>query len=264
MNMFVPVLMTVAALLLAPRPDAEGGERASIGRPALRRIALLILVNAVLFSVLGGALLTRYLLPIYPLVLLIAVTTFYRRVPYWHAVALFSAAAFLVGLFVNPPYGFAPEDNLAYAQVARLHLAGIAQLEHRYPGATVLSAWPMTDELTRPELGYVKQPWDVARIEDFTPAQIAVAAQEPEKYSVALVFSTKYDPPSSLFSLGDKSEALDERFFGLHHDLPPELIAAELHGTLVWKRVDAGMWIALIRFDRQVEARLAPIPTVSR
>jgi len=256
MNMFVPVMMTIAALLLTLRPAPDGGVRAAISRSALRRILTLLLVNAVLFSVLGGALLTRYLLPMYPLVLLVAVTTFYRRIPYWHLVALFSAAAFLVGLFVNPPYGFAPEDNLAYARVVRLHLAGIYQLEHRYPGATVLSAWPMTDELTRPELGYVKKPWDVARIEDFTPTQIALAAQEPEKYSAALVFSTKYDPPKSLFSLGAKSEALDEQFFGLHHDMPPELIAAQLHGALVWKRPDAGMWVALIRFDRQVEARL--------
>jgi hypothetical protein len=256
MNMFVPVLMTCAALLLEPRPDAEGGDRASIGSAAMRRIFLLLLVNAVLFSILGGALLTRYLLPMYPLVLLVAVTMFYRRIPYWHGVAVFSAAAFLVGLFVNPPYGFAPEDNLAYAHVVRMHLAGIAQLQHRYPGATVLSAWPMTDELTRPELGYVKQPWDVVRIEDFTAAQIAIAAQEPEKYSAALVFSTKYDPPASLFTLGPRSEALDEQFFGLHHDMPPELIAAELHGSLVWKRDDDSMWIALIRFDRQVEARL--------
>ena len=88
------------------------------------------------------------------------------------------------------------------------------------------------------------------------PAQIEIAAQEPEKYSAALVFSTKYDPPASLFSLGARSEALDEQYFGLHHDLPPELIASELHGAMVWKRDDDGMWIALIRFDRQVEARL--------
>jgi hypothetical protein len=30
---------------------------------------------------------------------------------------------------------------------------GVAQLKE-IPGSTVLSAWPMTDELTRPELGY--------------------------------------------------------------------------------------------------------------
>lgn len=264
MNMFVPALMAMAALLLEPRRNGSGGERASIGSGVLTRIGLLLLANAVLFSVLGGALLTRYLLPMYPLELLVAVTLFYRRIPYWHGVAVFSAAAFLVGLFVNPPYGFAPEDNLAYAHVVRLHLAGIAQLQRRYPGATVLTAWPMADELRRPELGYVKEPWDVAQIEDFTPAQIAVAAGEPDKYSAALVFSTKYEPPKSLFTLGAKSEELDERYFGLHHDMPPELIAAELHGTLVWKRSDAGMWIALIRFDRQVEARLQPVAATGK
>ena len=256
MNLFVPVLMTLAAMLLDPRKDAEGHERDSIGLPVLRSIFILLLVNALFFSVLGGALLTRYLLPMYPLVLLVAVSTFYRRVPYWHVLALFSAAAFLAGLFINPPYGFAPEDNLAYAHVVRMQLAGIVQLEHRYPGATVLTAWPMSDELTRPELGYLKQPFDVYRLEDFTEAQIARAAAEPEKYSAALVFSTKYDPQSPLFTLGPASKAMDERYFGLHRDLPPEEIAAELHGTLVWKREDQGMWVALIRFDRQLDARL--------
>ena len=262
MNLFVPVLMTVAAMLLKPRLDAEGHDRATISLPAQRRIFLLLLVNALLFSVLGGALLTRYLLPMYPLVLLVAVSTFYRRVPWWQGLALFSAAAFVLGLFINPPYGFAPEDNLAYAHVVRLHEAGIAQLNKRYPGATVLSAWPMTDELTRPELGYLKQPFDVYRLEDFTAAQIARAAAEPEKYSAALVFSTKYDPPP-LLSLGPKGEAMEERFFGLHHDLPPEEIAHELGGALVWKREDQGMWIALIRFNRQFEAAVQ-IPDRSR
>jgi hypothetical protein len=256
MNLFVPVMLTVAAQLLEPRLDAGGRERVTIGAAVERRIYLLLLVNALLFSVLGGALLTRYLLPMYPLVLLLAVSTFYRRVPYWQGLAVFSAAAFVLGLFVNPPYGFAPEDNLAYAHVVRLHEAGIAQLNQRYPGATVLSAWPMTDELTRPELGYLKQPYEVYRLRDFTAGEIARAASEPEKYSVALVFSTQYDPPPLLASFGLGSEAIEERFFGLHHDLPPEAIARKLGGDLVWKREDQGQWIALIRFNRQFEARL--------
>jgi len=256
MNMFVPVLMTVAALMLTPRLEVDGSERATISRPVLQKMFLLLLSNALFFSVLGGALLTRYLLPMYPLVLLIAVTSFYRRVPYWHGVAVFSAAAFVVGLFVSPPYGFAPEDNLAYEHVVRLHLTGIEQLQHRYPGAVVLTAWPMSDELTRPELGYVKEPWEVVRIEDFTAGQIQVAAQEANKYSAALVFSTKYDPPPGIFTLGSRSQALDERFFGLHHDLHPETIARMLGGDLVWKLDDDGMWVGVIRFNRQVEARL--------
>jgi hypothetical protein len=254
MNLFVPVLMACAALLLAPRPDAEGHDRVTIGPLVSLRIFFLLLMNALLFSVLGGALLARYLLPMYPLVLLVAVYLFYRRVPYWQGLALLSAAAFLVGLFINPPYGFAPEDNLAYVRVVRMHQAGIAQLTRLYPGATVLTAWPVTDELTHPELGYVKHPWDVVAIDDFSAPQIDRAEQESQAYTAALVFSTKYDPPRPLLSLG--GEALDERYFGLHHDLPPERIASQLGGELEWRRDDTGMWIALIRFNHPVEARL--------
>jgi 4-amino-4-deoxy-L-arabinose transferase-like glycosyltransferase len=257
MNLFVPVGIALAALLLPPRQDAEGHERQAIDAPTLRRIFFLLLVEAIFFSVIGGALLTRYLLPMYPLVLLLAVSNLYRRVPFWPAAVLLSAAAFVAGLLINPPYGFAPEDNLEYARVIRMHQAGIAQLEQRYAGATVLTAWPMTDELSRPELGYVKEPWDVWPIDDFSAAQIAQAAEEPQKYSAALVFSTKYDPPSPLLTLGAESRSLDERYFGLHHDLQPEAIALELGGALVWKEKRSdGMWIALIRFNRPVEARL--------
>ena len=254
MNLFVPVLIAFAAMLLNPRPDSDGHERAVPGSMVIVRIFVLLTVNALLFSFLGGALLTRYLLPMYPLVLFLAVSVIYRRVPYWYGLALLSAAAFLAGLFVNPPYGFAPEDNLAYVRVVRMHQAAIAQLVRRFPGATVLTAWPMSDELTRPELGYVKEPWDVCAIDDFSPPQIERAAQEPQAYSAALVFSTKYDPPSPLRIFD--GEAFDERFFGLHHDLPPELIARDLEGTLVWKFYDKGMWVGLIRFHRAVEARM--------
>jgi hypothetical protein len=258
MNMFVPILLTIAAIMLQPRTDAEGHERPGISAPVRRCILILLLVNAVVFSLLGGALLCRYLLPMYPLVLLLAVSTFHRRVPYWQGLAVLSAAAFAAGLFVNPPYGFAPEDNLAYAHVVRLHQAGIAQLDRSFPGATVLSAWPVTDELRRPELGYVQQPFDVYAIDDFSPAQIARAGEEPGKYSAALVFSTKYDPPRPLLSLGRRSAAIDERYFGLHHDLSPPAIARQLGGTLVWYREDPGQgqWIGLIRFNRQFEAAL--------
>jgi len=254
MNMFVPVLLTLAALMLRPRLDAEGRERPQISEASMRRIFIVLLVNALFFSVLGGALLTRYLLPMYPLVLVVAVSTFYRRVPFWQSLAVLSAAAFVVGLFVNPPYRFAPEDNLEYARVVRMHLAGIAQLNKRFPGSTVLSAWPVTDELTKPELGYLKTPFEVDKLEDFTAEQIDKAAEEPGRYTTALVFSTKYDPPSLPLSLGPKSEEMDRRYFGLHHDLPPEAIAMRLRGSLVWQEENHGQWIALIRFNRQFEA----------
>ena len=257
MNMFVPVLLTLAALMLQPRLNREGTVRTGLSLRIRRLILILLVVNAVLFSVLGGALLCRYLLPMYPLVLVVAVSTFYRRVPYWQALAVLSAAAFVAALFINPPYGFAPEDNLSYARVIRLHQAGIKQLTQRYPGATVLSAWPVTDELRRPELGYVKEPFDVFAVDDFSAPQIERAAVEPGRYSAALVFSTKAEPARPLLSLGSRSQAMDERYFGLHHDLQPEAIAHQLGGAVVWMSGDdQGQWIGLIRFNRQFEAAL--------
>ncbi|MGB8259102.1 MAG: glycosyltransferase [Terracidiphilus sp.] len=260
MNLFVPVLMAAAAMMLDPRPDAAGNERARIDPASLRRIAVLLLANLFLFSVLGGALLTRYLLPMHPLVLLVAVTTLYRRAPLWQALTAISAGAFVLALVLNPPYRFAPEDNLAYARVIRLHQAGVDELTRRYPGATVLTAWPISDELARPELGYLREPFQVYVLPDFTPASIARAGHEPERYSAALVFSTKYDPQVVSLSLGRPGDVADERYFGMHHDMAPEAIARELGGELVWHGEDRGQWIGLIRFNRQFEARAEAHP----
>jgi hypothetical protein len=253
MNMFVPLLCTAAALVLDPVTNRAGESPTRISFPAQARIYAVLLANALAFSVLGGALLTRYLLPMYPLVLLIAVSTFHRRVRYWQLLTAFSAAAFVVALFINPPYGFAPEDNLTYAHVIRLHQQAIRQLTARYPGSTVLTAWPASDELTRPELGYVKTPWDIAHIEDFTAAQIDRAAQEPSSFSSAFLFSTKEEPPSLPFHLN--SPAMEEQYFGLHHDLSPETIARRLNGDVVWKATDNLQWAAVLRFHRAVESR---------
>ena len=257
MNLFVPVLCLLAALMLDPILQRDGQPRPGIPRQTLIRIGILILGNALAFSLLGGALLTRYLLPVYPLVLVVCVSVFRTRVRWWPALVALSAAAFVAALFLAPPYGFAPEDNLTYARVIRLHQAAIAELAKSYPGATVLSAWPGTDELTKPELGYVTTPFSVYRLEDFTTPQILRAQQDPEGYSAALVFSTKEDPPPLPFHLN--SASMEEQYFGLHHDLGPEEIAARLQGQIVFKQRDGLDWVAVIRFRRSIEARLIPL-----
>jgi hypothetical protein len=256
MNLFVPVLLALACLLL-PRMDAAR-------RPAFpweMRAVFFVVIEADLlfFSVLGGALLTRYLLPLYPLVILGCVFAFYTRVEAWAALVGLSAAAFLAGLFINPPYRFAPEDNLAYGDVIRLQQSAIAQILARYPHATVLTAWPATDELSKPELGYVTQPVAVASIANFSFGQIEELARGADPYTVALVFSTKYDPPHLLLGLGRRNESLDRRFFDFHRDLDPETIARMLDGTVVWQQQRKGQWAAVLHFERSpvVEGRLS-------
>jgi hypothetical protein len=102
----------------------------------------------------------------------------------------------------------------------------------------------------------VKEPFSVDRIEDFTAAQIERAAEDPSGFSTALVFSTKAEPPWNPFHLN--GEAMEEQYFGLHHDLSPAAIANRLGGEIVWHQSDENglEWAALLRFRRAVEARV--------
>ena len=143
-----------------------------------------------------------------------------------------------------------PKTTSAYADVIRLHQQAIGRIVRQYPHATVLTAWPGTDELSKPELGYVRTPIPVVKIENFSLPEIQKAAQSTEPYSVAFPFSTKYDPPNLPFSLGPKSEELDARFFDFHHDLTPEKIARLLDGQLIWEGDRNGQWAAVLHFDR--------------
>ena len=183
MNLFVPVLCMFASMILPALPEQSGELRPRVSFSAQGRILIIIAVNVLLFSVLGGALLTRYLLPLYPLVLLLCVNTWRRRVRYWPVLGGLTAVAFLAGIYLNPPYRFAPEDNLAYVDVIRLHQEAIGRIVRQYPNSTVLTAWPATDELSKPELGYVRKPVSVVKIDNFSTAEIQKAAQSSEAYS---------------------------------------------------------------------------------
>lgn len=252
MNLFVPVLVALGALLLPALPESNltRAEREGLPRQSLLALWIVIFANAIFFSIFGGALLTRYLLPVYPLVILLCVQSFWRRLRHWELAVALVAVAFAIGLFVNPPYGFAPEDNLEYATFIELQQAAIHQIVAHEAQATVLTAWPDSDALRKPILGYVKKPVAVFAIEDFTAAQIAKAAREPGRYDVALVFSTKYEPPHWNLHLGPWDAAINRRYFGAYHDLDPAQIAAILGGKIVWEEHRKGLWAAVLCFDR--------------
>jgi 4-amino-4-deoxy-L-arabinose transferase-like glycosyltransferase len=254
MNMFVPVVCAIAAALI---PVAATNTRLPISRPALRAIGVVLLANWIAFSVLGGALLTRYLLPMFPLVLVVCVNTWRRRMPErWLLIAGLSAAAFLAGIWINPPYAFAPEDNLTYRDMIVLHQHAVRFIDQHYPAATVLTAWPATSELSRPELGYTDHPVKTVALQNFAADQIQQAAADPGSYDVALIFSTKWEPPAEKVDLGRRNQSDDTKYFDFHHDLPPSEVAAILHGQVVWQAHRRGEWAAVIHFPRIVEARL--------
>jgi hypothetical protein len=230
--------------------------RARLPRPILNAIAVILIANWIAFSVLGGALLTRYLLPMYPLILLLCVAEWQRRLPRWEALAVFSGIAFLAGIWINPPYAFAPEDNLTYRDMVVLHQRAINLISEHWPQATVLSAWPATTELERPELGYTKVPIKAFAIQNFSIEEIEHAAADPGDYDTALLFSTKWAPAPGRANIAKGNASTDTRYFDFHQDLQPDEAATLLHGKVVWKAAQHGEWVAILRFPRIVNAAL--------
>jgi hypothetical protein len=195
------------------------------------------------------------MLPVVPLVILICVSTLWRRVRMWRGVLAIVALMFVAGWFVNPPYGFAPEDNLAYRDFILLHQNAEKFLETRYPMARVLTAWPASDELTHPYLGYVTRPMRVVRIENFAAEQLMMATDVRSDFDVALVFSTKCEPAHPLLENWRMWQSWKTRFFGYHRDLPPASAAQILRGTLVYAETRNEQWIGVIDIDKIVDAR---------
>jgi hypothetical protein len=252
MNMFVPVVCAIAVLFIPVSSTAPP----AIAKPQFKAIAVVLLANWIAFSILGGALLTRYLLPMYPLILLVCVAIWHRHLRQWCALAALSAAAFLAGIWINPPYAFAPEDNLTYRDFIVLHQHAVHFIDRHYPQATVLTAWPATSELNRPELGYTNHPVKTVAIQNFAIDQIQKAAADPGSYDVALIFSTKWDPPPNQINLGRSNQSADTKYFDFHRDLSASEVAALLHGDVVWQAHRKGEWAAVIHFPRIVEAAL--------
>jgi Dolichyl-phosphate-mannose-protein mannosyltransferase len=256
------LMLTLAALLAMwlPALRDQDGERPRIAVQVQLAMLAVILAYVCAMALVGGAELARYMLPVVPLVILIAVSTLWRRVRLWRGVVAIVAVMFGTSWFINPPYGFAPEDNLAYRDYIRLHQQAEEFLEARYPMARVLTAWPASDELTRPYLGYVTRPMRVVRIENFAIEQLQSAAdlhsgEAGSDFEVALIFSTKYEPAHPLLEHWRQWQDWKMRFFDYHRDLAPTAAAQILGGNLVYSETRNGQWVGVIEIEQIVDAR---------
>ncbi|MCC6537042.1 MAG: glycosyltransferase family 39 protein [Bryobacterales bacterium] len=145
------------------------------------------------FSLLGGAVLARYMLPSVALVIVLsaaALAAFPRG--RWIAGA-FALLAFGAGLAQPPPYHCAFDDTLLYRDFVRLHREAASYLAAS--GQGVITTWPATDELLRPENGYVVRPLHVIQVDDLTPAQVNAARRQCPACLI-FTFPTQYEPPA--------------------------------------------------------------------
>src|ERR1700685_2543872 len=134
---------------------------------------MLLAAHVARATALGGAVLERYLLPVLPVLYtaMAAGLSLFPRTP-----RLICSAALLAGvaagIFINPPYPFPYEDNLAFADFVHLQSEAAAYLNRWYPGARVTTVWPLTLELSRPELGYVDRAMAVTSLPNLAPSTL--------------------------------------------------------------------------------------------
>jgi hypothetical protein len=254
LHLWVLTLGMLLAMLFPPLKDGAA-ERPRIAVPVQMIFLAVVVIYVVAMAVIGGAVLARYMLPVVPLVIIVAVSTLWRRLRYWPTAVALVALAFGAAWFWNPPYGFSPEDNLAYRDYIQLHEDAERVLEARHPMARVLTAWPASDELTRPWLGYITRPMQVVRIEDFSLDEVLSAAEFRSNFEAVLVFSTKDEPAHSLFDRWKKWQELKTRYFGFHRDLPPAAVAQILSGRIVFSEERKRQWVAVIDIERAEVAR---------
>jgi hypothetical protein len=255
LNLYILSLAGTLALALRPLQD-DREERPRI-RPKVQFCFLAVIgVYVVAMALVGGAVLARYMLPVVPLAIVLWVSTLRRRIRLWRIMIAIVGLAFAIALFVNPPHGFSIEDNLAYRDYVLLHQHAEEFLEARYPTSRVLTAWPASDELTHPYLGYVDRPMKVFRIEDFSVEQLMAASDLPSNFDVALVFSTKLEPPHPWFERWGSWQQWKREFFDYHRDVLPAVAAQILGGRVVYSHTRNGQWVAVIVPERVEEARM--------
>jgi 4-amino-4-deoxy-L-arabinose transferase-like glycosyltransferase len=252
MGMLLLTLLTVYAMSLPALKDGTV-ERQRIPLPAQYRMGIVILAHMMVFSLLGGAVLARYQLPAYPLLILIWVSTLRRRLRWWKAAVGIVLLVFVVFLFDDQINASPPEDNLQYRDFVVMHKRAANYLSQHYAHVPVLTAWPATDELRLPYLGYVTRPLHTVAIDNFALENLARTAQQPQTYAAVLIFSTKHYPRYEI--RWNFWEKVSGKYYDYHRDLSPDAAAQLLGGTVVWREERRDQFAAIIDMQRSELAR---------
>lgn len=153
----------------------------------------------VLVSVLGGAELERYLLPVLP-IFYIAVGVALTYVP--RSVSIPATAALVIGLVVNlfwnPPYPFPYENNYAMVDFVRLQQAATLFVENELPDSTIATAWPLTASLSSADYGYVRRPLHTIETDDFHASSIRTLS--PGSFDALITYTRAWTPEDGIIS----------------------------------------------------------------
>ncbi len=247
-------LLVVAAVLgyfrVKKHPETAMGHGAGANNPSpapVRKefffLAMgLAVAYVAMLSLVGGAVLPRYLLPMFPcfyLALAMLAEGLPRRL--MRPALVLTAACFVVSWFINPPYPFAYENNLAYADFIHLHQQAAEWLSSQPGDPRILTAWPATDELTHPELGYVDKPMRVVGVPGFTGQDFRNVSDN--SFDLLYLYSRKWDPPGNWLRRLPLIAQADE----YSQPIAPPFVAVRFQLRLVASFHGRGQWVKIYR-----------------
>ena len=156
---------------------------------------------------------------------------------------VFTAGCFVWAWFLNPPYPFPYEDNLAYADFIHLHARAAQLLEGQAGDRRILTAWPATDELAHPILGYVRQPLKVVPVGDF--GRHDFEGVSPQSFNCVYLYSRHWEPTNNWLERFPALQMLQERYFDYQPQIPEGELAAKFHLHLLAGFERRGQWVRI-------------------
>ena len=204
-------------------------------------VGVLAAGHILLVSLLGGAALERYLVPVLPM-LYCAVAAALTALPArWRVVSIVAmTAGLMAGMFVNPPFPFPYENNLAMVDFVRLHEDAAHFVEGHYSGAKIYTAWPLTSALRRPEFGYVSHPLQAVETSDLHESTLrALAPVHPE---VLILYSRTWEPEWGVLRFGPV-QALLRRYYEYEPEMSPDEVRSGLGLEPVARWSSRGQWV---------------------
>jgi 4-amino-4-deoxy-L-arabinose transferase-like glycosyltransferase len=191
------------------------------------------------FTLVGGAVLERYMLPAIPVVYA-AFAAALAEPPGWLKFA--GAAALLTGLalgnIINPPYPFPLENNLAFVDFVRVQQQAARFLEEHEAGRRITTAWPLAPVLRNPKLGYVSAPLRTQLVPNL---KLSTLERIPRgRIEVLATFSREWDPYGLL--RWKPVRYIWSRFYDYEPEAQPEAIESRLGLTRIARWERRGQW----------------------
>jgi len=208
------------------------------------RITILFgLSYTVLVSILGGAELERYLLPVLPLFYIAVAAALSTATRFARNIGMVAMCGGLItGLFVNPVFPFPFEDNLAMADFVQLHQTAAQYLQSNYKDKLIYTAWPLTEAMRRPEFGYVQTRLKTKETGDLRYSTLAKL--DPKPIDVLVMYSRTWEPKWGVLQV-----PAIENFLAKFYEYEPQMTAEQCRTVLGLERkrrwTQRGQWVEI-------------------